>query len=197
MVFSMAACGKGNDENLLTPTQTLDDFLQALKAQDFETANQYYEGSLENLASIAEDLQATPGSDLANYLTEKMLKFDYVLDNEQVKGKKASVDVSFKTYNMSQIMQEILSSLMTEAMDLVGEGLTDEEIAAKVNELMLKKFKKIIKTAEKDYTVTIPMALVKVDGVWKVQTIEHSLDFTNALSGGLLDFINSSGDILG
>ena len=197
MIFSMAACGKGSDENTLSPSATMDAFLQALKAQDFEAAQQYYEGELTDLSSVAEDLGATPDTELSNYLIKKMLDFDYTIDNEQVDGKKASVDVSFKTYDMSQVMQGILSSLMSEALGLVSEGMSDEEIAAKVNELMLKKFKKSLKSAEKDHLMTITLPLVKKDGKWLVKSVEHSLDFTNAISGGLLEFLKSAGDILG
>ena len=50
LVFTMTSCGQtkpgdlpsGNTESSISPTQTMDAFLKALKARDFEAMKEYY-----------------------------------------------------------------------------------------------------------------------------------------------------------
>ena len=57
MVFSMAAYGgaSGSRDEGPSPTDVMDSFLQALKAGDFETAAQYYEGNIDKI-NFMEDI---------------------------------------------------------------------------------------------------------------------------------------------
>ncbi|MBR5128546.1 MAG: hypothetical protein IKU67_00720, partial [Firmicutes bacterium] len=64
-------------------------------------------------------------------------------------------------------------------------NMTDEDIAALMDKLLVNELQK----AEKSYTKTIKISLAKEDGIWVVQ---EDKDMSNALTGGMLDFAENA-----
>ena len=200
MVFTMAACGggspAGSKEETMSPTDTMDAFLQALKAKDFEKMQEYYEGEAGDLSMLEEEDDEAL-KDVINVLVDNMLDFEYTIDNEQIDGDSATVDVNFKTYDFGGILQDIMGNLMSDAVALGLSGLSQEEMEAEINELIGTKFKEGLDGASKDKEVKVTMNLIMKDGKWMVKDVSDANEFMNALSGGLMDLADSLASIEG
>ena len=202
MVFSMAACGNKpsaqntDEEEIMSPTQTLDAFLKAFKARDADKLNEFYEGESDDLI-FWKDLEDPALSGLMDKMMEKLLDFDYALSNEKIDGKTATVDVNFTTYDIGGIMKDIIENMLSDAAALALSGLTQEELEAEINEIMTKKFEEYAKIAKKEKVVSIPVNLVMINGRWLVKDISRTDDIMDALSGGLTEFAENIGDIFG
>ena len=202
MVFSMAACGNKpsaqntDEEEIMSPTQTLDAFLKAFKARDADKLNEFYEGESDDLI-FWKDLEDPALAGLMDKMMEKLLDFDYALSNEKIDGKTATVDVNFTTYDIGGIMKDIIENMLSDAAALALSGLTQEELEAEINEIMTKKFEEYAKIAKKEKVVSVPVNLVMINGRWLVKDISRTDDIMDALSGGLTEFAENIGDIFG
>ena len=202
MVFTMAACGNKpsaqntDEEEIMSPTQTLDAFLKAFKARDADKLNEFYEGESDDLI-FWKDLEDPALSGLMDKMMEKLLDFDYALSNEKIDGKTATVDVNFTTYNIGGIMKDIIENMLSDAAALALSGLTQEELETEINEIMTKKFEEYAKIAKKEKVVSVPVNLVMINGRWLVKDISRTDDIMDALSGGLTEFAENIGDIFG
>ena len=202
MVFSMAACGNKpsaqntDEEEIMSPTQTLDAFLKAFKARDADKLNEFYEGESDDLI-FWKDLEDPALAGLMDKMMEKLLDFDYALSNEKIDGKTATVDVNFTTYNIGGIMKDIIENMLSDAAALALSGLTQEELETEINEIMTKKFEEYAKIAKKEKVVSVPVNLVMINGRWLVKDISRTDDIMDALSGGLTEFAENIGDIFG
>ena len=198
MVFSMSACGgaSGSNDEGPSPTEVMDSFLKALKAGDLETAAQYYDGNIDKI-NFMEDGDDPIFSDVMDDLTEKMLDFDYTLSNETVKKNDATVDVEFTTYDLGNVMNELLMAVMSDSSALALMGADQGELEAVIAEIVKTKFDEVIKSVNKDTTVTVTVNMVKKKGKWLIKDLADTDDFMNALSGGILQYADSLGDVLG
>ena len=171
LVFAMVSCGKDKQPAIesddLTPTLTADAFLKALKAQDLEALEQVYEGDVKDF-SLAEEIDDPTMLALAEKAMEKMLDFDYTLDNEQINGNNATVDVLFKTYDFEGIFKDLTDSIL-----------------------------EALKSAKKDKDISVPLKLVKKGGKWMVKDLNKSDDLMFALSGGIGKFYEGIGKLFG
>ena len=192
LALSLSSCGSAapEDDNGMTPTDTMDAFLRALKARDFDTLQEYYEGEIGDL-DLLEEGDDSALSGMIDGLVDRILDFEYSLDNETIKGNDATVDVYFKTYDLGKIMQDLIQSMMTDAATLALPNLDQDELEAEINAIMSEKFDEAMKTAEKDKAIKITMNLIKKDGRWLVKDVTDREDFMNALSGGLMELANS------
>ena len=207
MVFTFASCGKDKTDTASSevtnpvpaensPTEAADNFIKALKARDNEALKKYYEGDVGDLTLIEGDDEPAL-SDMINSMLDKIMDFDYTISNEKIDGTDATVDVSIKTYDLGGILKDIIENLGSDIFALSLSGLSQEELESEVNELIGIKFKEIISSVKKDYSVTVPLKLVLKDGKWLVKDVSDSSDFMNALSGGLMDFADSLEDTMG
>ena len=183
----MASCGKskslpGSDD--LSPTLTADAFLKALKARDMEALEQVYEGDVKDF-SLEEEIEDPMLLALADKAFEKMLDFDYILDNEQIDGNNATVDVMFKTYDFEGILEDLTKDVISNILNLGVFSTDPEAIQQELFKVLTEEFADALKTAKKDKDVSITLKLVRKGGKWMVKDINRSDDFMYALSGGL------------
>ena len=169
MIFTMAACGnKGptqvpeDEEEIMSPTNTLDAFLKAFKARDVDELNEYYEGESDDLI-FWKDMEEPALEGLMDKMMAKLLDFDYVLSNEKIDGKNATVDVNFKTYDIGGIMTDIFNSLKSDLYTLAISGLSPEELEAEISDIMAKKFEEYSEIAKKEKVVAVPVKLVMIN----------------------------------
>ena len=186
LVFAMASCGKskslpGSDD--LSPTLTADAFLKALKARDMEALEQVYEGDVKDF-SLAEEIDDPLLLALADSAVEKMLDFDYTLDNEQTDGNNATVDILFKTYDFEGILEDLSEDILSNIMNLGIWSSDPEDIEQKVLRVLTEEFSDALKDAKKDKEVSVSLKLVRKGGKWMVKDINKSDDLLYALSGG-------------
>ena len=181
LVFAMVSCGKEKQPAIesddLTPTLTADAFLKALKAQDLEALEQVYEGDVKDF-SLAEEIDDPTLLALAEKAMEKMLDFDYTLDNEQINGNNATVDVLFKTYDFEGIFKDLTDGILP---NIMNPGI----------------FSKDPEAAKKDKDISVPLKLVKKGGKWMVKDLNKSDDLMFALSGGIGKFYEGIGKLFG
>lgn len=202
MVFTMAACGNKpsvqntDEEEIMSPTQTLDAFLKAFKARDADKLNEFYEGESDDLI-FWKDLEDPALAGLMDKMMEKLLDFDYALSNEKIDGKTATVDVNFTTYDIGGILTDIFSSMATDFKTFAIMGLSPEELEKEINEIMTEKFEEYAKIAKKERVVSVPVKLVMINGRWLVKDISSTDEIVDALSGGLTEFAENIGDIFG
>ena len=193
LAFTMAACGAKTtpaepEEPEATPSMALDNMLKAIQDLDFETAQQYYSGDMGSLEGLENSSSET--SDVVTYMLKEALNFDYALDNEMIasNGKTATVDVVFATYNMGEILEQIMTELVARASVLQQGGMTSDEFQEDMNDIVIGIYQDIIKKADKDLEISITVGLTKVDGQWMVDDLKDSIDFMDALTGGLISY---------
>ena len=200
LVFTLVSCGKEKQPAVksddLTPTLTADAFLKALKAQDLEALEQVYEGDVKDF-SLAEEIDDPTLLALAEKAMEKMLDFDYTLDNEQINGNNATVDVLFKTYDFEGIFKDLTDSILP---NIINPGIFSKDPKAIEQEILgalTENFAEALKNAEKDKDTSISLKLVRKGGKWMVKDINMTDDFMFALSGGISKFYEDIGKLFG
>jgi len=200
LVFTMVSCGKEKQPAIksddLTPTLTADSFLKALKAQDLEALEQVYEGDVKDF-SLAEEIDDPTLLALADKAMEKMLDFDYTLDNEQINGNNATVDVLFKTYDFEGIFKDLTDGILPNIMDPGIFSKDPQTIEQEILGTLTENFAEALKNVKKDKDVTVPLKLVRKGGKWMVKDLNKSDDLMFALSGGIGKFYEGIGKLFG
>lgn len=179
-----------------TPSQTVDSFLQAMKAQDTESMAKYYAGDASDLAGSW--LNESVGTDIdgSRDLTDdekavmqkfagKLCDFDYQLGDEKIDGDTATVNVSVTTYDFGEAVDNALNDYLEEAITQAFSG--KELSTSKSNKIFYKAFdKQLDKLADKSVQTDAQLSLTKGDdGSWKVNDLDN--DAVNALTGQLVD----------
>lgn len=190
IAMGFAGCGKGAGKDL-TPTQTVEVFLDAFKAQDEETMNKVYAGEGNDFMSAYEsgDRDSELTRTMQDELMTKWRDFDYKVTDEKIAkdGKTAEVTISITTYNMVDVFNNFYQEYMSQALDQFSGNSNNlkpedyEKLGAKI----LKE--EIDKCTEKDYTSEATLPLTLTDGQWIVDKIdEENEDFLNAITGGMM-----------
>ena len=162
LVF-LCACGKDSPS-------------AALKA-DLEDAKSDSEAIMNDIG------QAGFGEEATDELINKMLEFEYKLGEEKVGEKKATVETTITTYPFGDILKNAVDSFTKEAFENPG-SMNEKE----ASELLGKLITEELNSAKKSYTKTVTVTLSREDEQW---VVNESREFTNALTGGLLDFSNT------
>lgn len=183
-ILAVGLCSCGGP----TPTETVDSFLSAVKAEDSEVINSVYSsGDFEFNNEIYDpDSDDEFTKELYESLIPKILEFEYEISNEKIEDDKATVDVKFTTYNIGSTLTSFMSEYVTQAMALAFSNASDEQIVS-LGETLLKSK---IDTMEKNYTDTVSVSLTQKDGTWIIDEFEEDGDFYNAFLGGAVDAVN-------
>ncbi len=194
LMISFCACGTPS------PTDTVDTFLSAVKAQDQETVKSVYVGKnfsiLENIDEEDTDSEDGESTDdpLEKQMQEKVLDFEYTLSNEKINDTKATVDVEFKTYEFGKALTKIMEEYMEKALPLALSGASQEELEKIMNDTIEEEIGAL---TDKTYTEKTTINLVQKDGVWKVAEIDDEGEVMNAISGNLLNSIKEIDESFG
>ena len=123
------------------------------------------------------------GKEATSALVDKVLDFDYEVFDEKIDGNTATVETTITTYPFGEIFGNVVADLFAEALS--GKEMTTEEAAQLMDQSLLDR----LDEAEKSYKTTVSITLIKEGDNWIVQ---ESDEMSNALTGGLLDFISQS-----
>ena len=197
MLACLCACGPG----IPTPTETVDTFPTALKAQDNETLETVYAGSdfdlLEAAAEADESEETDEDSGLNKIYEEqmvpKMLDFDYELSNEQIEGDKATVDVKITTYNIGNAFTSFFSDYLSQALILAFSDASEEDLDALATTILSGKLADL---TEKSYEKTATVNLSMKDDKWVVDEVQNGSDIVDALTGGLVTAFSGMEDAM-
>ncbi len=180
-----------------TPTETTQQFLDGIKANDTESIQKVYAGDPNTVLTITPEDAESEGSDgvvvgeiqdtINNDLVPKLREFDYEITNEQIDGDTATVDVKITTYTVGDAFNTFITDYMSQGFTLALSGASEDDLS----ELASSIFSTKINSMEKSYTDTVTVSLSKVDGNWKVDDSKSNAELTDALLGGLYTTIES------
>lgn len=180
VVISTVVLGRGS----ASPTDAADAWLSALKSQDAEAMAEVYSGNFSTdlfmKITQKEGIPQEVSSDLIDLITS----FEYVLANEQISedGNSATVDVIIETYNFDAMSASVIDDYFTQAMDMVSDDVSEEQLQQKLIDLFAAKIAET-KEAGPDVKTAATLSISKVDGAWKVDAIEDNPSFLDALMG--------------
>lgn len=159
----------------ITPTQTMDTYLAALKNQNtIEMAKYTQSGKADDFRMSEEESVALGLSvDTAKKFTDIILRFDYTLANEQIQEEeqRASVDVQIKTYDMLQVLESTAEAKKEDFEEIYGQEISDAKKNEQISTILLDGFAH----ADKTYEATITLHMVVQDGVWKISDTTDEL----------------------
>lgn len=191
LVIAMSAalfgCGSAS------PSDVVDTYLGALKAQDADTVAKVYSGnSGSDLLSDVADSEEFP-DEISSDFTDMILSFDYALANEQINGDTATVDVVFKTYDFGSMFKSVIGDYFTKAIGMAFSGASEDEMEQVLVDLFSGKLAEM-KEGEHDFEATATISLSKVDGEWKIDEIDDESDFFDCLTGGIISAVTDISD---
>lgn len=170
-----------------SPTKVVDGFLKEFQKDPLSSVNDQF-----SLDGSSEEEKA-----LFTQLSAMLKKQTYTLDNEQIDGDTATVDVHYKTYDYVTPLQEALNDFLAQAIAAAFSGSADEE---ELSNLMSKIYaEKLAGIAESDpvndfdYT----LHLNKVGGQWQLEDLSNNNEFIDGYLGGLVSAFNNLGNNLG
>ena len=196
LAIGMVGCSGPAPSPEPTPSDAVTGLLDAVKAQDAEAFAKYYAGeapeSLDFKAMMESEESFKELSDeqkaMIETIVNKVLDFDYAVDNEQVDGDKATVDVTFTTYDFAGTVETLMGTIMSEAMSMQATGDTDQAAA---EQAALESIQKVLDgLTSKDVSSTVTVDVAKdAEGNWKVSEItdeERAMKIGDAVLGGLV-----------
>ena len=186
LVLSFSACSTPS------PTEVTTAFLQAVKEQNTEDMTGLYaEGSWSLSEEAGEEADLEEDDELSQYSMDevfpKLSEFDYEVLEEKIDGEKATVDVKITTYNLGDTFTAFVGEYLAQALTLAFSEADEDAIAA----LGASLFKEKAADMEKTYTETVSIPLSQVDGAWVVDEIGEESPLINALTGGLIDALDT------
>ncbi len=185
LILSMTACTSSQG-----PEKVVDKAMQAIKAMDKEELSKYMD-----IDDLLGDDDSTINTEAISEEEVSVLfeNIDYKINSSNIDGDSAIVNLDIENIDMGLVLGQFLEEAFTFAFSdaFSDNSLSDEEMEAAMTDLFLEIIEK-----NKDNTVSnnVDVGLNKVDGQWKIDIDE---DFQNALTGNLIDMINSMGDIFG
>jgi hypothetical protein len=183
LAFSISSCGVTK-----TPDDTVNNFLSAAQAFDFETMSTYM-----NPANIDELEEFTSDNELEqyffDYLKDSASKMTYTIKSSETNADTTSVTVDFKFIDSTPFLTAVIGDVFNKAFSRAfsGSELTDEEMNALFTE-SLESQRSQMENVFTESTVVIDC--VKIDGVWMIDTLTD--DFGNVITA---NFIKASEEI--
>lgn len=168
MAFAMAACGKN-----ATPSESVESELKAVQNE-----------SISDLEKTMPNTMDSSYSDDWKSFLKKIQKFDYKIKDEKIKGNKATVTVTIKTYDFGQAYQNTYNQIVQDAQS--GTITSSTDVTKYVYDLM---FKNLLAVDKKTYSKDVVINCKKNDkGEWETD-VQSNEQFLNAIMGGLEDKI--------
>jgi hypothetical protein len=185
MTISLCACGGP------TPTETVDTFLNGIKAQDNETVKSVYSDDEFNFAENL-DLDEEDGTELNKVFSDKLfpmlMEFEYTLSNEVIDNDKATVDVTIKTYNFGNAFSSFFSNYLTQAFAMAFNNASEEDMDKLGADLLSKELNNLTEM-NTEKTTTVHLSATE-DG-WIIDKLDEKDEFYDALTGGMVSTIET------
>ncbi len=190
LVALMCLCACGSDPEV-TPTDTVNQFLQAIQKDDISLTEDLYEDGTFDLSAAAwpqqQDDEDTSSEAFVKMMQDdfypKLINFDYEVTGEEISGSKATVTLDVSAYALGDAMFQGYKDYFQDAPEEDGEVVFDEDALAKdIQTNFRKETKKSVKT-----TIEITMS-VKNDK-WVIDTLSD--DAVDALTGGMVTCKNN------
>ncbi len=176
LLFTLAGCNSGGGKKELSPTETVMAGIDALKEQDAEKINQYFDGY--DVSGM--EYENEEDKEFVKLLLSK-LEVEPEEETISEDGETATVKANITGIDLVKVYTQMISDLMGKIWEKManGEELTDEES----QELVMGYIKDLVGGDEVPVTSTdLMISLKKVGDAWKM---EQNETFFNALISGL------------
>lgn len=172
-ILLVVGCQK-KEPPVITPSQVLDTYLTAMKAQDGNAMAKVTESGKGDDFTILEEDAASIGlsGEVLQDFYAYLLSFTYTINTEsiQLKEDKASVDVTIQTYDILSVWNAGVEAHKDEFGKIKGGEGSDEEKSQQIATILIKEFE----NAEQSYTAPYTFQFVLVEDTWKLKDDELS-----------------------
>lgn len=168
------------------PEKTIEETFTALKEGNLELIDEYIATEDSN-SLIENEITDTLKTSLENSDFERDLinscfsQFEWQIKETKIEGNTAVVTVDITNKDFSNVVQEVFSKMLTQALStaVTGEEMTEEET--------LNLIKESIDEVTDTTTITKEINLVKENGTWKFNATE----VMNIVLPGIIDGLES------
>ncbi len=182
MIFTLTACGASTPD---TPSAVVDKNFKSLKSQEDKTYKEFREGFFQSIN--LDPKKSDDSSKLADKFIEQLMKFEYKIGKETVKGKEAKVEIEVKTYDF----KKIIASIKTELTEKITKKELNVSSQEEVMKVVLSSFISHLKSEKMETKATATVTLKKTGDNWVLEnSVENQKEIANAIMG---DFFNSGG----
>lgn len=173
-------CGCSQGEEIseapaLSVTETMTQYLNALKKQDgMSMAELTVEHSGFDFTISEADAQEL-GMDLATArkFYEQLLTFEYTMDKETVNGNQAEIVVHISTYDLDQVLADIVEAHKEEFGEIYDMDLTEDEKNQKIATIIVDAFSEEARSYQFDVTFHLQL----IDQVWLIDNADEQALF--------------------
>jgi hypothetical protein len=176
-LFMVGGCGS----NEISPSETANQFALALQESDEISLQKIYNSDVSLL--LIKTNNEPFGEEASKIMSDKIHDFDFEITGEKINNNDtAVVSIDITAYNLGAVMEETVNEYMGKLV--VSKKFTTKE---QMKELIIETFVSNIKEIKKDYQQHITLNLIKIDGIWRVDSNNQS--FRNAISGNAINII--------
>lgn len=186
LAFTTGCSSNESSSNSSTPSDSVNEFLEAFKNGDTGKMQEYYAGEIDDLdLDGVEDMTGGEGEisqETIDDLKAKLRDFDYEIVDENIDGENATISAKITTYSLGKTFRTVFSEAFKKAAQNLNNDDFDMEREAE------KLMDKELKNMKKDYTGEAKFTLKKDDDRWMIQPIEEDDEILNVFTG---DMVNS------
>lgn len=171
-------------------------FLEDMKSENETQYLDYFDSEVsyfEDEDPAEEDPIMT--QEVKDRIAELGVQFTYIIKtverNED--GDIALITVDLVTFDMGEVMDNFMTTLITKATEMVQNGATEEEINAIMAPSLLEAMADV--KIDKHSTVDVRMNYNKETKTWWITGGETNVDFIDALYGGLISSLEYYNDL--
>ena len=174
MFLLLCGCTQG-EEPIKTPslsvTDTMKQYLDALIAQDGMTmANLTIEDSGFDFTITDADAQELGmDTDTARKLYKQLLTFNYKLEPETVNGDQAEILVHISTYDLNQVLTDIVEAHKEEFAEIYDQELEEEEKNQEIASIIVDA----VAQESRSYNFDVTFHLQLIDQVWLIDNADE------------------------
>ena len=170
------------EPQILTATETVEHFMQAIKDQDETSLDQVYGGNANELiyALNYEELNDALDDDTLIQFDEKAHAFEYTVGEVKENGDTAEAEVTIKTCEFGPIIKDFLQQYEVESLKAALKGEDDEPIM----NAAVDKFKEDLEKIRSSKESKVTLKMTRKDDIWTVDSVKKDQEFMDALSGG-------------
>ena len=170
----IAACSPAAPE-LPPPGETITAFFDLMQTGEYaEAQDLLFDGAPLPLNEVEEEFRGI------------FKNISYEIISEEVNGEEASVELNISATDFAAVMEEI----MAEAFYWIFEGITENELANRIETMLLEKTASDTAPTTASY---ITVSLAAYEGQWQIVA---DYEFADAITGGLFSFAEYAGQWL-
>lgn len=179
------------NEEELKAKNTIINFLNAVKNRNLEEACKYSDNNECSIIDIVNKQLNTQDDSIVQYnmFFEKMMDYDYVIQNINAEGNEAEATVYIETYNFTTTVLDARLHVTDQqvAYSFGNSPLSDEDKKS----IAQGEVKIILDDMDRKLKIPVTITLVSQDGMWKIKSESIDNELKNAVMKNLYDSIQA------